>query len=619
MVPIEKWIRIAVAVLSIAHGVSGAGGQSIFKLGDEIDKKNWDIMGMYYIVFGVTICFELVVTKVEEGAKSESAKAVSHHVTQEIMILGGISAVLVVFENLGGSAIIDAPLFHYVHFVIFVMAIVFICLVSSLFYGVDKAWEQWTRFELKVDEIETDPSLTYEGRAAFLQYYVKSVPDGQQMLSGIIFFRQNLPGPFTDVAFNRYMKKMQRKWLLGFLSLHETTWGLLGVLCLLAAIVTYFTLQVSENEMATIGLWTLFVGFAPLIVLMVTFFKVRREYKYFNYEVQEMRLMGSLRPQKPQSDHFWWGKPHRMALLIQTMLLYQVFFIATAGVNFTNRLLAFSKYGWLILIASLIPSFFVFFFIIPLVMPPFTILASVGDFLDHDTLLRMKVADRKSGKYRRQEDRDAAILEPARFIVDDVATVTRQVKTLKTGPDDDISLPLLGQSREDAKNIFKHGRSIVCEECEVRAATMYCPICDVSLCEEDDGRMHVLKKLSTHKRVQTNTTSKGGVTRIDPTDGEAYTFDEFLAEYGAEGVTRWNKAIRVQQAPPMSPGLGGPAAVHDLAGWAGGGPSFNGPSFNGPSFAGTGQPSLNQTLNRTVVSKGGTPAEQALLATYTQV
>jgi len=603
MISAERWLRVAVALLSIVAGVSGAGGQSIFKLGKEIDLKHWDVMGMYFIVFGVTICFELAVIKAEESAKSESAKQVTHHVIQEIMILGGISAVLVVFENLGGSAIIDAPLFHYVHFVIFVMAIVFIILVSSLFFGVDRAWERWTRFELKVDEIETDPSLTYEGRAAFLQYYVKSVPDGQQMLSGIIFFRQNLPGPFTDVAFNRYMKKMQRKWLLGFLSLHESSWGFLGILCFVAAIVTYVTLQISSNEMATIGLWTLFVGFAPVIMLMIIFFKMRREYKYFTYEVQEMRLSGSFRPHKPQSDHFWWGKPHKMASLMQTMLLYQVFYIATAGVNFTYRLLSFSSLGWLILLGCLLPSLFVFFVMIPLVMPPFTILASVGDFLDHDTLLRMKVSDRKSGKFRRHEDRDAAILVPARFILDDVATVTRQVKTLKATPDDDISLPLLGADREQAKDAFKHGRSAVCEECELRAANMYCPICEVSLCEECDGKMHVLKKLSNHKRVQTGESRKQGITRIDPTDGCAYTCDEFIAEYGAEGLGRWNSAIRVQQAPqaagsPSGTGWGGAAAVHDLAGWAGG-------------SAGR-QPSLN----RTVLSKGSTPAEQALLATY---
>ena len=52
------------------------------------------------------------------------------------------------------------------------MAILFICLVSALFASVDGSWSRWTTFELRVDEIETDPSLNYEDRAAFLQYYV---------------------------------------------------------------------------------------------------------------------------------------------------------------------------------------------------------------------------------------------------------------------------------------------------------------------------------------------------------------------------------------------------------------------------------------------------------------
>eukprot|EP01062_Namystynia_karyoxenos_P015776 TRINITY_DN1574_c0_g1_i2.p1 TRINITY_DN1574_c0_g1~~TRINITY_DN1574_c0_g1_i2.p1 ORF type:complete len:645 (+),score=202.91 TRINITY_DN1574_c0_g1_i2:82-1935(+) len=546
------------ALLSAARECAAAGGQSIFKLGSEIDVKNWDVMGMYFVVFGVTICFELAVIKVEESCKSESAKHVSHHVTQEIMILGGISAVLVVFENLGGTAVIDAPLFHYVHFVIFLMAIIFISLVSSLFLTVDRAWEKWTRFELKVDEIETDPSLTYEAKAAFLQHYVKNAESGQQMLSSIIFFRQNLPGPFTDVEFNRYMKKMQRKWLLSFLQLHESSWGLLGLLCFFAAIVTYITLQVSENEVATIGLWTLFVGFGPLLVLVVTFFKVRREYQLFNYEVQEMRYRGLLRPANPQKRHFWWGMPHRMAQVMQTMLMYQVFFIANASANFTSRLVGIGKYGWMLLFACFLPTIVVFFLMMPLVMPPFTILASLGDFLDHDTLLRMKVSDRKSGRFRRQQDRDALILEPARFIVDDVASITRaQVKTLRKEAKEDVSLPLLAQDRADAIEIFRHGRSSLCEECDEprRPTTMYCPVCDVSLCEECDGQMHVLKKLSTHRRTQVGAgRRRPGERRVDVVDGDVYSYEEFVEEYGDEAPIYWERSAPAPAAPRPAPG-----------------------------------------------------------------
>ena len=238
------WRQLALCLVLCDVGSVEAAGTSIFKLGSEIDRKHWDVMGMYFIVFGITILFELVVHRLGVVVVSDSGKSIVHHITQEIMILGGISAVLVVFENMGGTAVIDAPLFHYVHFVIFVMAIFFIFLVSSLFFTVEYAWSRWSRFEHKIDEIESDPSLDFDSKAAFLQQYLKANPNGQRMLACVLFFRHNLPGPFADVPFSRYMKKMQRKYMLAFLDLHSSSWALLACLCAVAAVVTYITLQV---------------------------------------------------------------------------------------------------------------------------------------------------------------------------------------------------------------------------------------------------------------------------------------------------------------------------------------------------------------------------------------
>ena len=236
-------VQLFVVLVALVGRVEGAG-TSIFKLGSEIDKKHWDVMGMYFIVFGITILFELVVHRLHHTVVSDSGKAIVHHITQEIMILGGIAAVLVVFENLGGTKLINAGLFHYVHFVIFLMAIIFIVLVSSLFVTVDKAWSSWSRFEHRLDEIESDPSLDYESKTAFLHQYVKNTNHGQRMLACLIFFKHNLPGPLADVGFSRYMKKMQRKFMLAFLDLHRVSWALLAVLCSVAAVVTFITLKV---------------------------------------------------------------------------------------------------------------------------------------------------------------------------------------------------------------------------------------------------------------------------------------------------------------------------------------------------------------------------------------
>eukprot|EP01060_Flectonema_neradi_P013796 TRINITY_DN20516_c0_g1_i2.p1 TRINITY_DN20516_c0_g1~~TRINITY_DN20516_c0_g1_i2.p1 ORF type:complete len:174 (+),score=34.58 TRINITY_DN20516_c0_g1_i2:84-605(+) len=153
-------VPLLVVFLLCLEPCEGAGGVSIFKLGTRIDEKPWTVMGMYFAVFLITIVLELTVHYMHHAVTSASGQAVVHHVTTEVMILGGISAVLVVFENMGGGELIDAGLFHYVHFVIFLMAIIFITTVSSLFIFVEASWARWIRFEEGLTAIENDPTLS---------------------------------------------------------------------------------------------------------------------------------------------------------------------------------------------------------------------------------------------------------------------------------------------------------------------------------------------------------------------------------------------------------------------------------------------------------------------------
>eukprot|EP01059_Diplonema_ambulator_P030744 TRINITY_DN5378_c0_g1_i1.p1 TRINITY_DN5378_c0_g1~~TRINITY_DN5378_c0_g1_i1.p1 ORF type:complete len:432 (+),score=136.55 TRINITY_DN5378_c0_g1_i1:1756-3051(+) len=396
-----------------------AAGISIFALGSLIDKKQWDVMFMYFAIFGITMILELIMHTVHRKVTTRSGMAVVHHVTQEIMVLGGISAVLVIFENLGGVALIDAPLFHYVHFVIFCMAIMFITLVTALFSTVSSAWWRWARFEHRVMEIENDPAMTDNDRNAFLMSYVRTVTNGHQMLSCLRFFRQNLPSKFVGVSFSRYMQKKQRKIMLDFLDLHESSWAMLGVLCLLAAITDKITITISNNPLATIGLWVLIVGFGPLLVLVVLAVKVRREFKDFAINVQEMCQEGHHKPKERQASHFWRGSPHFNVMLMQTMLLYQVFYLATTVVNFAYRLWSIgSKDGSrarsvALLTLCFFPSCVVFFIVLPRILPTFTVLASMGEFLDHEMLVTVLQQEKDSGKLRRVFQRDKQITELA--------------------------------------------------------------------------------------------------------------------------------------------------------------------------------------------------------------
>ena len=397
-----------------------AGGVSIFELGSEVDRETFQVMYMYYIVFAITIFLELVVHQLHTNITTNSGTLVVHHIVTEVMILGGISAVLVVFENLGGSALIDAPLFHYVHFVIFVMANLFIVLVTSLFVTIQPNWAKWVKFEQRVTEVESDPSLCDQERTAFLAAFVKTAKNGNRMIACLCYFRQNLPSKFHHISFSRYMKKMQRKFMLEFLHLTVLSWFFLGVLCALAAGTDYVTIKISDNPLATIGLWVLIVGFGPLIVLVVLSFKVSFEFKNFTLHVQEMRQYRGKRLARAQSDYFWRGAPSFNVKLIQVMLLYQVFYLATVVINFSYRLWQHGKENGkmevaaLLIFATYAPSVVVFGYVLPKMLPNFTVLASLGEFIDHSVLLSILDADKKSGKNRRQFRRDEMIVDVAK-------------------------------------------------------------------------------------------------------------------------------------------------------------------------------------------------------------
>ncbi|KAJ9453439.1 hypothetical protein DIPPA_08659 [Diplonema papillatum] len=498
------WLLLLAGVALLPE-CEAAGGVSIFALGKQVDEAPWDVLIMYLAVFGITLVLEYTVDTLHHKVHTRSGTRVVHHITEEVMILGGISAVLVVFENLGGAALIDTPLFHYVHFVIFVMAIMFITLVTSLFNTVGPAWKNWDRFENKVLEIESDPSISDEERGAFLMNYVRSVSDGPRMLSCLCYFRQNLPERFVHVSFCRYMKKMQRIFMLQFLNLHIKSWFFLGVLCLLAAITDKITITISENPLATIGLWVALVGLGPLLVLVILAYKMKHEFNDFAIHVQEMRQSGAMCPTKPQSAYFWQGSPAFSVQMIQCMLLYQVFYLATTVVNFVYRLWMYGaanndrRKGFALIMACFVPSAAVFFVVLPMMLPTFTILASLGEFMDQNILLMMLQQDKESGKWRRMFHRDSktSLLAENTRIVRSELLLCQQDASVELA----IGLPPVVPPWEEDAPVTLHREDLFanCTECELRPAKVKCNRCGL-LCDECDTNYHRLRPLKNHAR-----------------------------------------------------------------------------------------------------------------------
>eukprot|EP01064_Diplonema_japonicum_P013223 TRINITY_DN20727_c0_g1_i1.p1 TRINITY_DN20727_c0_g1~~TRINITY_DN20727_c0_g1_i1.p1 ORF type:complete len:316 (+),score=23.73 TRINITY_DN20727_c0_g1_i1:23-970(+) len=172
-----------------------------------------------------------------------------------------------------------------------------------------------------------------------------------------------------------------------------------------------------------------------------------------------------------------------MEALLLSGVLCQVFFLSTAAVNFTYRLVNVKPYGWLLLVLCFLPSVFVFFLMVPLVLPPFTILSSLGDLLDHDVLLRMKLTDKTSGKYRRMFRRETELKHLAPFLEKRDMVVQKFSHV----------------QMENAERRFKEKDSVHCVECESKEAVVRCNSCGI-LCDTCDNDYHKLRVHLRHKR-----------------------------------------------------------------------------------------------------------------------
>eukprot|EP00755_Sulcionema_specki_P020354 Sspe_Gene.71690::Locus_42588_Transcript_1_1_Confidence_1.000_Length_1931::g.71690::m.71690 len=520
--PVSEWLLVVVGAgcLGVAEG---GGGKSIFELGTDIDHDPINVLLMYLSAILISIVLEFTVDTVHERVTSESGTTLVHHITQELMILGGISAILVVVQNLGGGANIDTTLFHYVHFVIFAMAMFFITLVGSLFLTVERSWEIYSNFERRAMEVMNDPSMSLQAKRIMLSSFIYSTKNGKQMWCAIQFFRQNLPPHFKHISFTRYMKKQQRKFLLTFLDLKGSTWFFLSLLTGTQALITMVTQKRTDNDLAIISLWVLFVGFGPVAMLIVTFFKIKKEFRLFTHAVESMRVEGHLRPPWPQKLHFWMGTPSFTVSFIQVLLLYQVFYLATVTVNFVYRLWLM-KMGLLLIACCYVPSCVVFFLMIPLVMPPFTILASLNDLLDMDTIVSIALSDK--AKERRGRERDAVVLCPSRFFLDDwwgererdillaaqvshASGLFEDKSKLRAGGGALLQIEELMKAKADLEDgdvemqpfEAAYDRSKLCHECQSKWGAVVCRICG-TLCAECDIDYHRLRLCKEHEREQ---------------------------------------------------------------------------------------------------------------------
>eukprot|EP01060_Flectonema_neradi_P003264 TRINITY_DN12094_c0_g1_i1.p1 TRINITY_DN12094_c0_g1~~TRINITY_DN12094_c0_g1_i1.p1 ORF type:complete len:563 (+),score=77.03 TRINITY_DN12094_c0_g1_i1:113-1801(+) len=535
-------VILSLVLWGVIEPVSAAGGVSIFELGKEIDLRPWQIFAMYIMVIIVSVFYELLTHHVDTVVTTNSGRAIVHHIYKEVMILGGISLLLTILENSGGDLMFEPVFFHYVHFVIFFMAINLIVFVIIMFMFIDKSWHFWEYFESVVNEIEGDPSINLSEKTALLSQFVKRYPGGSSMKCCLIFFRAKLPFAYKNSSFTRYMKKKQRREMLSFLEFTPMAWGALSVMVLLVAIQDYCvgmyyneslggTLSSSGSsgsedfesnetssfgnettysnlqfDLSSMGLFISVQGYVPLCAILLCYYKVRQAYAQLIHDI-ELAISTKKNPHIIQqidsastsllsaedrenlsnathSEYLFFGKPKLILNLLQVNLLFLVFYLATVTTNLANRLVGI-KGGVLLLFVAIMPCILATVVLIPRVMPKYTILRCIE--LDLSTVVDIRLSDEAGGRYRRILDREVSILEPPPFFEDIASPLDAPVAKLLS-----TNAPVVAPPSKRAS-----GGLIVCEECEQQLAIVSCGLCGM-LCQYCDADYHRLKKNKGH-------------------------------------------------------------------------------------------------------------------------
>eukprot|EP01059_Diplonema_ambulator_P030381 TRINITY_DN5184_c0_g1_i1.p1 TRINITY_DN5184_c0_g1~~TRINITY_DN5184_c0_g1_i1.p1 ORF type:complete len:445 (+),score=148.56 TRINITY_DN5184_c0_g1_i1:1796-3130(+) len=379
--------RMLCVLLLWVHDVAGAA--NIFNLEKELLFHPWHLCGMFILVIIISVSHELFFEWVDHRVKSGSGKKLKEHLEHEVMNLGLIGLWLTFVDALGiTDKVWSSTLFHYTHFVLFVMMIILMGLTGTLLVTMKIVWKTWVRYERFWRLVIEDPHMPEEQKELTLNLYWDRNQNAKRMISCLKYFNSRIPEKCKDVAFTRYLQKAQRRWLLELLHFNKFTWlSLVAIIILITFVMATSTQRLASNPGLDILYFSFSVGWGTLTVLLIVVGKIIRSFREFCIQV-DVNTLGAGKPTDPDHDmnrYFWFGSPTFTIQLLQMVLLYQVFYVAIVIVNIIPKANQIPL-GWALVISSFIPTIAIFGFLLPMMMPPFTCLASLGGRLNFKLL-----------------------------------------------------------------------------------------------------------------------------------------------------------------------------------------------------------------------------------------
>eukprot|EP01062_Namystynia_karyoxenos_P051343 TRINITY_DN40282_c0_g1_i1.p1 TRINITY_DN40282_c0_g1~~TRINITY_DN40282_c0_g1_i1.p1 ORF type:complete len:829 (+),score=252.11 TRINITY_DN40282_c0_g1_i1:82-2568(+) len=381
----------------LADCPSSGSGQSMFDAERDMIEQPWHVFFMFLLVIGISVAHEVffhwVDHKVEQmhSGSSEKLKAMIQH---EVMNLGLIGLWLTFMQEVGFShEYWSVGLFHYTHFILFVMMMVFMALCAFLLWSMRLVWKTWVRYEQFSTMVKDDPSMPEGQKELTLAMYWQRNMNAKRITNCLKLFERTVPDRYASIPFTRYLRKSQRRHLLGILNLNKWAWLTLSLLLFLIAMLLHYKNSKFRDGWRDMTYFIGFVGYGSLLAVSGLCLKVWRAFRHFCGEIDviSVSFKNVYRGPPPTPNvrkYFWLGRPSFTIQLLQSMLLLQVFYTAIVTVDVVPHVL--NNEYWATALLAVLPTILIFGVCLPAMMPRFSCLASLGEFLDERLLDDMK-------------------------------------------------------------------------------------------------------------------------------------------------------------------------------------------------------------------------------------
>lgn len=365
----------------------------MFDAEDDMINEPWHVFFMFLVVICISIAHEVFFHWIDHkvhamnSASTEKLKAMMSH---EVMNLGLIGLWLTFVMELSlANGYWSVALFHYTHFVLFVMMMVFMFMCGFLIWSIRIYWKTWVRYERFTTMVTDDEFMPEAQKELTLSMYWQRNANAKRITNCMKLFERTVPPKYANIPFTRYLRKAQRRHLLEMLNLNKAAWASLSALLLLIAVLVDNYKDQFLDGWKDMRLFIGIVGWGCLFAVLVIWLKIWCGFRSFcsDIDVISISFKSVYREAPPPPDvrkYFWRGKPAFTIQLLQSMLLLQVFYTAIVIIDVVPHVVkdAKAENHWAYAVMAVLPTVLIYGFFLPMMMPCFSCLASLGDLLD---------------------------------------------------------------------------------------------------------------------------------------------------------------------------------------------------------------------------------------------